>query len=120
MSSTIIEILGFYIISSIGIYKYLINLEQNEITLIDNLMVLISIPYFPLMWLYDFIVLTKAKYKTNKHIKELKTEIKAIELQLKQETDEQKIKELIQEKNGKETLLLLYELNSVYKNNFKG
>ena len=108
MSSTIIEILGFYMISSIGIYKYLLNMPNNEdITLIDYLIVIISFVYCPLMLLYDGFRILKFKHKRRKQISKLIKEINDINKMIVKETDEEVLEYLKKEKSEKEDLLYI-------------
>ena len=43
---TIIQFLGFYIISSFGIYNFILTYDKDNMTLLDSIIILISFLYY--------------------------------------------------------------------------
>ena len=88
---TIIQILGFYTISSIGIYNFLLTYDKDNMTLLDSFIILISLLYYPLIVIYDIVRILKFKYKQFKYKRqfrnEIAKEIKELEALLKEEND---------------------------------
>ena len=60
---TIIQFLGFYIISSFGIYYFLLTYDVEDVTLLDIFIILISFLYYPLIIIYNMIGILKLRYK---------------------------------------------------------
>ena len=76
---TIIQFLGFYIISSFGIYKFLLTYDAEDMTLLDIFIILISFLYYPLIIIYDVVRILKFKYKQFKYKRQIKAGIKKLE-----------------------------------------
>ena len=58
---TIIQFLGFYVISSFGIYYFLLTYDVEDVTLLDIFIILISFLYYPLIIIYDVVRILKFK-----------------------------------------------------------
>ena len=72
---TIIQFLGFYIISSFGVYKFLLTYDVEDVTLLDIFIILISFLYYPLIIIYDVVRILKFKYKQLKYKRQFRNEI---------------------------------------------
>ena len=88
---TIIQFLGFYVISSFGIYYFLLTYDKDNMTLLDSIIILISFLYYPLIIIYDVVRILKFKYKQFKYKRqfrnEIAKEIKELEKLLKEENN---------------------------------
>ena len=76
---TIIQFLGFYVISSFGIYYFLLTYDVEDVTLLDIFIILISFLYYPLIIIYNMIGILKLRYKQFKYKRQVKTGIKKLE-----------------------------------------
>lgn len=103
----IIQILGFYIISSIGIYKYLIEMEDDK-TILDDILLIIAFAYTPLIILYDEFRVRKAIYLRDKTVKQLTKYIEKVDKKILNETNDTKLAELKADRLRKATLLYYF------------
>ena len=71
----IIQFLGFYVISSFGIYYFLLTYDKDNMTLLDSIIILISFLYYPLIIIYDVVRILKFKYKQLKYKRQFRNEI---------------------------------------------
>ena len=84
---TIIQFLGFYVISSFGIYYFLLTYDGEDMTLLDIFIILISFLYYPLIIIYNMIGILKLRYKQFKYKRQIKAEIKMLEKLFKEENN---------------------------------
>ena len=76
---TIIQFLGFYIISSFGIYYFLLTYDKDNMTLLDSIIILISFLYYPLIIIYNMIGILKLRYKQFKYKRQVTAGITKLE-----------------------------------------
>ena len=76
---TIIQFLGFYVISSFGVYYFLLTYDVEDVTLLDIFIILISFLYYPLIIIYNMIGILKLRYKQFKYKRQVKAGIKKLE-----------------------------------------